>query len=117
MPKVFILSPVANASIDVSKAAAFGDITYVFEHNDKRPSVFNHTAYGRAVIERMTTLGFDNQVDYFCCVGSMVSLAVTLVVLSYNNPTLRILLFDATHGEYVIKQFDSSVFASEQWTR
>ena len=108
MSRVFILYPIMNASIDTTRAQNFGDVAYIFDREDKRPSMFKHIEYGNAVLERLTALRFDPTVDYVCCVGSLVGMSVLLITLARTFSTLRVLLFDATKGEYVLRTFDDS---------
>jgi len=109
MNRVFIIEP-PRTYVDTSKASAFGDIYYVFNHEDRRCSVFHSAEFGRTVLDSLKTLKFDNKSDFICVVGPMLTVTISIVALSQTYDELKLLLFDSVHDKYV-----SRIFKKSEW--
>ena len=103
--RVFIIEP-PRQSIDTSKAERYGDIVYVFGHDDRRCSVWSHVSFGQTVLRRLKELGFDVEADSICVVGAMVTVLIAVVAIAQRYEKFNVLLFNSVNGSYVLKQFD-----------
>lgn len=105
MTRVFVVEQ-PRANIDISKAEAFGAITYIFAPDDRRCSVFQADDYAREIAERLHVLGFDPLHDLVCIAGSMVPVAIALAKMGAIYDMLRVLLFSARENGYVERVLD-----------
>lgn len=105
MPKVFCVEKVR---VDVTKAKAFGDLTYIFsEHDHNRGNLFDITEFIREIGTRLVEMKFDPQLDIICIVGRIIPVALfqTAVLFSLGDyrGDLKLLLWNAVEAEYVIR--------------
>ena len=107
MSKVFIIEP-PRQNIDVSKAEQYGDIVYIFNHNDRRCSVWSHVDFGKTILQRLKELDFNVHEDSICVVGTMITIAITIVAVAQHFDAFSLLLFNSTTDSYVLKQFDKN---------
>lgn len=105
MSKIFIIEPPRH-NIDVSKAQEYGDIVYVFDHDDRRCSVWSHVNFGNTVLRRLTELDFDPEEDSVCIVGAMVTVLIAVVAIAQHYDEFKVLLFNSVDDSYVQKRFD-----------
>ena len=104
MSKVFIIERPRN-NIDVSDARKFGDIVYVFDHDDRRCGVWQITLFGQTILRRLESLGFDPESDYVCVTGAMVTVLIAIVAVAQRYDEFNALLFNAVNNCYVEKRF------------
>ena len=100
MPRVFVIER-TKSTMDLSTAAAYGELVVVFDRDHRRTSVFNTVAYGEAIRERLDELGFDPATDYICIVGSMVTTTVFAMATLVAYKCVNFLFFDAMHSSYI----------------
>ncbi len=105
MSKVFIIEP-PRQNIDTNKAREYGDIVYVFDHDDRRCSVWSHVNFGNTVLRRLVELGFDPEEDFVCIVGAMVTVLIAVVAVAQHYDEFKVLLFNSVDDSYVQKRFD-----------
>lgn len=105
MARVFLIEE-PRANLDVSSAAAFGDLIYLFGPMDRRHSVFNPNAYASDVLAQLAHLQFDYQNDLICVTGSMVPIVLAVLTLAVSYPWLNILFYNASEGQYVARVVD-----------
>lgn len=94
--RVFILEPMKH---DLSDACRFGDLVYIYSHDERRPSMWTN-AFKEDCMSRLEQEQFDHERDYFLVGGptTPVTLIVVHLVLSFD--TLNLLLFDSASSEY-----------------
>ena len=105
MSEVFIIEPPRH-NIDVSKAAKYGEIIYVFNYSDRRCSVWSHVSFGMTVLQRLKELGFDSKNDFICVVGSMVTVVIAFIAIAQHYDEFNVLLFNSIDDAYVQKRFN-----------
>lgn len=103
MSRVFVIEPPRNG-VDVSKAACFGEIQYVFDHTLRRHSVFNVEAYKQDVLHRLEELQYKPDDDYICITGALVVITMTLVALHQRHDSINVLLFSSNNDSYIAKR-------------
>jgi hypothetical protein len=104
MSRVLVIEPVKN--MDVSLAARFGELTYVF--NDRRPSVWT-PLFSRVLIERLKVLEYDPLSDHIVMSGSMMTLIVSAAVIGAEYKRFRALHFNS---RIEIRDYESMIIGS-----
>jgi len=100
MSIVFLLEP-PNASLNIECVKQYGTIKYIFGPTDRRCSVFDTEKYSSLIIERLYTLDFNPDVDFFCVCGSLVPLITAVAALISEWGRIRILFYRANESIYV----------------
>lgn len=104
MSKVFIIEP-PRSNIDVSDARKFGDIVYVFNHDDRRCGVWQITLFGQTILKRLEFLKFNPETDYVCVTGAMLTVSIAIIVIAQCYDEFNTLLFNSVDNCYVEKRF------------
>jgi len=104
MAKVFIIEHPRN-NIDVSKAADFGEIIYLFDKDDRRCSAWDHKRFGRRVLGRLKELGYNPTDDYICVVGAMLIVINSIIAIAQSHEAFTLLMFNSVENAYVSKAF------------
>lgn len=95
VPRCILLEGVKQ---DISDAEDFGEIVYLFDHGESRPSLFSEEFLTR-LSERFEEIHFDPLVDYFVLTGYQLSLVAAVHVLTIDYGRFNTLAFHApTHG-------------------
>lgn len=97
MNRVFVLHPV---DLNLRKAEDFGDLEYVFDEHDERPSIWSDEFYSQ-VIEHLRGARFDSSNDHFLVVGNMMTVTRTVSALQSAFGKFKALYFDAVKRGYV----------------
>lgn len=98
---VFVLDE--KTRVDFSPAKRHGDVKFVFDCDDERPSIWS-VAYYEQAVTKMLAQEFDPDVDYLVAVGSQVPLLLLSATLVAKFGQVNLLLFDSTTSEYVHKR-------------
>lgn len=105
MARVFILQT-PRRDMDVSKALSYGKIDVLFfasPTGSPRPSIFRVGEFSRALLKRLREASYDPDVDYFCIVGSIVSMTISVAALVNAYKKIRVLLYNSTQESYVAR--------------
>lgn len=96
MGRVFILEE-ARRHLDTSSAARYGDITYLFDPGERRPSVFQVQEFVESVHAALVRKAFDPDEDSWVIVGSMLNTSIAMLALAAyaTGRTVQLLLFNA----------------------
>ena len=105
MSNVFIIEP-PKQYFDLSSTKKFGEIVYVFGHEDRRCSAWDSVKFGRVVLKRLKALDFNNDCDYICIVGSMLTVSISVIAIAQHYSIFNVLLFHSIDNLYVHKQFN-----------
>lgn len=102
MPRVFLVEE-ARKDLDLSTARKFGTVETLFDHRVRRASIVTGTQFWQDVSERLKEVKFNPDEDFFCLVGSILSVSQGLGVLVAMFPTRRIkfLAFNSMLDRYV----------------
>jgi hypothetical protein len=100
--RVFLLEP-TQSNIDVSSAAEFGELTYLFKQGDARCSVFDTERYTARLKSRLQAACFDQHEDVICIAGKIACVAALCACVAGEYGAFSILLFDA-HDEVYVKR-------------
>lgn len=104
MSRVIVLEPVTK---DIRSAEHFGEIVYLFDKDDPRPSIWDTPEYLLAVQERLEKIEFNGEQDYFAAAGALLALVSVTTLLSQLYPSFRVLFFHAQIQEYVSRTFSA----------
>lgn len=92
-----------STRFDVTPAKRHGDVKYVFDQNEEKPSIWSATYYEHA-LAKMANQDYDPDLDYLVAAGSQVPLLLLVAHLVARFGQVNLLLFDSTTSEYVHKR-------------
>jgi hypothetical protein len=95
--KVFCVEEVKH---DIRGAQEFGDIIYLFDAAERRPSIFT-PEYGEEVLRRLVENGFDKHQDLILLAGNVIVLVTTVAKLAGQFGYCNVLAFDSQIRSYV----------------
>jgi len=104
MRRVFVIEE-PRARFDPKKVSDFGEIKLVFTYHDRRPSIFQPNEFGDAIIERLEARDFDPSNDMVCVAGSMIGVALLLMIIIARWHQVDLLMFNARTENYVLRRF------------
>jgi len=107
--RVFLIERL-KPNIDVTPARQYGHLTYVFDSEDRRSSVFNCQRFGIELVNRLKALCFDPSTDYLCLAGSLIPVALSLSAIALTWSRVQVLLYSATETRYVIRDVGKEVW-------
>jgi len=89
--------------LDLSGLEEYGDVAYIFEDDDRRPSLFSTDAYIKAVMGQLRLLAFDPEKDYFVLTGPSICLALGLLAVTWyaDHTSVKVLAWNAPTSSYV----------------
>lgn len=99
MARVFIIEP---PSVNVSQAEKFGDIIILIK-DQPRVSALDSDYYAGLVIEALEQHDYKPKEDYFCLVGAMSSIAVSVAAMVTRWKHIRCLVFNGSRNDYVLR--------------
>jgi len=105
--RVFIIEPLRR-ELNISSARIYGHLTYIFDNDVRRCSVFKHKEYGHALLERLRGHAFKPEHDYIVIVGTMLTVAMSIIVIAQAYTQFNILLFNSIENKYVPKQINGT---------
>jgi hypothetical protein len=88
--RCFVLEPVKKQS--VKDCEAFGEIVYLFEFGEERPSIFSYE-YQKELERKLKELKFNPEYDFFVLTGFQVTLSIAVCVLSKMFESFDVLAF------------------------
>lgn len=91
-----------NDQHDLTDAKRYGDVHFLFERGDARPSIFSH-AFLDECYKRMAMVGYQPARDFVAISGSITLVALLVTDLVSRNEDVNLLFFDAKNNEYVHK--------------
>jgi len=96
MARVFIVER-PRREIDVSSAEAYGDITFIFDRDDRRASIFDPDSYMHDVITQLNMKRFNPKEDYIAMTGGLLQVSQALLaVRAYTKEPIRVLHFNSS---------------------
>ena len=113
--RAFILEE-ARRHVDTSSAEQFGEIEFLFQPQERRPSIFQVQAFTEAVHSALHRVAFDAANDAFVIVGSVLNVAIAMMALSryVGDAEVTILMFNARAeqgSEYEVKTLNLGVLS------
>jgi len=99
MARVFIIEP---PSVNVEKAERFGELIVLLT-DQPRVSALNSDYYAGTVIEALEAEEFNPKEDYFCLVGSMSAIAVSIAAMITRWGHIKCLIFNGSRSDYVLR--------------
>jgi len=100
-----ILFEKPKPNIDISHAATFGELIYLFDSNHRRCSAFNVDLFQETIIKELMELEYDPLQDYICIAGSMLIISLGLVACARIFGDFKVLLFSSTESCYIERVF------------
>ena len=100
--RVFLVEEPRRA-VDLSTATRYGEVTYIFDGQSRRPSVFDVEGFRSCIIERLDEFRFRPDADVLCIVGNILyTLSVVVAVIELWG-FARVLMFDSSTQEYQLR--------------
>jgi len=100
MAKVFLVER-PRGTIDLSTTEKYGEIVYIFDHNERRPSLFDVNQFMGAVLQKLKELEYKPEMDYICVTGGMIPVCLMIAALAYEGTEMNLLLYSATESKYI----------------
>jgi hypothetical protein len=97
-PRVFCFEPCKN---DISKAADFGEVVYLFGDDSRRPNIWDTEPLQECIDEALRRAGYRPDVDFILFAGGQVPIATLLAVAITLDGGCNVLFYDAAHACYV----------------
>lgn len=101
MSKVFVLERVQQ---DIEQAERFGEIEYVFDFGDLRPSIWKAKEFSESVIDALEIKRFDPERDLFAITGHIIPITLAMARMIKEYGRIRVLFFKLPDREYVEKE-------------
>lgn len=99
--RCFAVEPLRSSSIDISAAREFGDIRYLFENGEKRPSVYATEKYSSELIRRLKDRKYNPEIDLIVLVGSLIPVTLLVAQLTKEFGSVPVLMYDTHERKYV----------------
>lgn len=106
MNKVFLISQIKHHEANLKD---FGEVIEVFPNNFRRPSQFNPSEYGAALLDRLHELGYKPSRDFIAVTGSVNGLFIAAASLGMLYPKFKFLMFDARDSSFHEHNIEQSV--------
>ncbi len=99
--------------VDVTQAAKFGDLVYLFRTRERRGTLFEVSDYVRTLKTMLRQINYNPAQDFICIVGRMIPVTLLgMAVMSlvhqekYSSP-IKLLLWNAVDDQYVVRVLTS----------
>lgn len=95
--RVFVLEP---CSLDISRAARFGEIVYIFRKGMRRRSIWDDE-FKQEVMGALDENEYDPKKDYLLVAGHMVPLVLFISAALRHYTGINVLFYCSTDRDYV----------------
>ena len=101
--RVFILEH-PRRDLDLSSLGEYGEVTYLFNSQRRRASVFEVNSYVLDVQRALEDAGFSED-DYFAVAGSVINVSLAMIALErVGVSSTQLLMFGASTGKYEARE-------------
>ena len=100
-------------NIDVRPAQQFGDIKYIFDAHESRPSIWDQQLLNDA-ISALQQYDYDPDKDYILAAGAMVPLIMFVAAVCDVWECPKVLYWDMRHRCYVERRLGKQTHILEQ---
>lgn len=100
-PRVFAFE---RCEQDVSAAAKFGEVVYLFDADGSRPSIWSDE-FGEQVVKTLMNWRFNPDEDFILCTGKMVPLMMLSLTALAEFEVINLLLYNSVEREYVRRTY------------
>lgn len=94
--------------VDVSAAQRYGEIVYIFEKNESRPSIWTEEFVQVAMI-RLEQMNYDPKADTIIIAGAIVPLIKLIGCLTANFGRIRVLCHSAIERDYTLQEIGQCI--------
>lgn len=98
--RVIVYEP---TNLDIEKAHKFGNIEYMFNESDSRPSIWETEEFVEACSRRLDELKFDPNVDSFVVAGASVPLTAITSLMSRKYKEFKVLFWHSSVRDYLTR--------------
>ena len=103
--RVFVFEPTSK---DLGSASNFGKLEYMFDNDERRPSIWEVDQLLDAIDARLDELDFNPEKDFILGAGATMPLMVIMHLLCCKYVTYKVLFWHASVSEYVPRSFSSN---------
>ena len=119
MRRVIFLDP-PRVDVDVTSAELHGERVDLYApirrgpgHSGSasrptRPSVMDFEHFTQDVLEKLSQIGFDPEVDAIVATGAQLTLSLAFAALAVAYKRFKVLAFASNQNAYVVKDYDAS---------
>lgn len=108
MSRVFLVEPVRR-EFDLESLKDFGEITFLFQPDERRGSVFRTEEFCASILARLSREDFDPELDFFCLTGALVPVSLTLSIMSHLFGMVNVLLYNTGDENYASRKVEYEV--------
>ena len=73
------------------------EVVFLFDHNDRRPSIFDYSDFLKAIRDKLTERNFNIETDAFVTTGRGIPLVMTALAIGSDfDQWPQLIVFDAT---------------------
>lgn len=98
--RVIVYEP---TNLNIDKVFQFGDVVYMFDEAESRPSIWETSEFVDACERRLEELKFDPKVDSFAVVGSSVPLTAITSLMSRKYKEFKVLFWHSSVRDYLTR--------------
>lgn len=105
--RVFLFEPPNSDKIDVSAAAQYGQIDYLFrprQGEKTRSSIFDTEKLADEIVSALEAKEYDPAKDYLCVSGHINSIIILTATAVAEYGLIRALLFDTRERNYIVRE-------------
>lgn len=103
---VLLFEPPTSENIDISSAANFGRILYLFKPERGRKSragIWETDILCREILDRLIELDYEPTRDFLCISGHQVATSILIAITIREYGTVNALFFDTRERSYVAR--------------
>lgn len=99
MPRVIIVD-LPNRHMDLHEASEFGEILDI---RVGISSPFRTEEFKQTLIEKLSNIRFDPEIDYVLMVGRILNFSMALAVMYHRYESLQIVIWSSLEQKYVVR--------------
>ena len=103
-PRRVFIAECVSSHIDLSKAEKYGEVVIVMK--DRGAPASETGAFLTRLQDRLDELKFDPTTDYFCVVGAILPVSISIAALLHRYDVISLLVYSTTTERYVERTID-----------
>lgn len=113
MPRVFLVKE-PHDRIDLTTAADFGELRFIFTPDVRRVSVFDVVRFAQHALDRLDAEDFDPNVDAYCMCGKLVEVAMLFGAMIARYGLVRVLIWNASECRYMLRTMNEDDYRKDE---
>jgi hypothetical protein len=100
--RAFAIEP---SPLSLNDAERFGRVSYIFDDDNSRPSIWNNAKLRTAVLAALQKFSYNPEQDYLILTGQVVLLSFIVAIIANEYGPFKALVFDAPNRAYQERVF------------